>query len=861
MKSRPSAAVLVLAWLGLLMSCLPHRATAQATAFDVPFLGNVSLDGDGSDWGKDGFRVDAMAWQSPVPDPKDFDPRIRLAWDQGGLLLLATVKDDVAVEEEGFYQALGSDTVIISVSTYPAEDNTIVAMLQPGLDPKYGKAHTLVVGDGGAPRKAEYASSRTGDGYIIEARIPWDECLIQPREGLLVGCYLKASDSDSRESNDWPSKKSHCYWTPSQAGSGIQPQMNALRLSKKASPPVQMAAEITLDRRFRTKIKITAPLESAGRTARFRNGTKTLASARLALLLPDCGRSSAEIEIAAPPPGKALKNMEILVPGLSALPVNMPDIQAERAMALMYSAIQFNPPCFDTPDFPSCDFADPVRIEADILGRFDIKTRFYNAQFQLVEKAEKPGRYGAVVEITPGEGGRTLRRFRTVYRAPSSMTKGAQPKLAVSLPEKWAGVSPKVAEVLGEVLSDYASNEFTRSFHRDPPGTDQPHPAPLLAALDEVGSGTAQFVRGEIPYAADRQWWVTMKRKLYGLEAEHPHPFVCPRPIEGPPAPVLREGTLAEAGMNPDAADRLDALCREWSDKGSEGISVCVARHGVIVLHQGYGSVDGKPVTVDTPSWMASLTKLMAGTLMMMMVDQGQVDLDATVDTYLPSLRRISMRTPLTVRHLYSHTSGFWDHMGDNVNDLEELVAEYSLHLRVGEKVTYNGTGFALGSNIVEMISGEGLPQFYRRHLLDPLGCAHTRVIGSYGDAQSVPKDMARIGQMLLNRGAYGSMRFYSEKTFEKQLPIPLTDILHGPTRTQRGIGLIWTAEKELGPRTIGHGAASGAVFRVDPDNDLVVIMHPHTAGPKRAEFFPKFLRMIVEGIADAKPVTGIPSK
>ena len=50
-------------------------------------------------------------------------------------------------------------------------------------------------------------------------------------------------------------------------------------------------------------------------------------------------------------------------------------------------------------------------------------------------------------------------------------------------------------------------------------------------------------------------------------------------------------------------------------------------------------------MTVETPSWMASITKTMSATLMMMLVDQGLVDLDAPIGPYLPALRGIKAAT------------------------------------------------------------------------------------------------------------------------------------------------------------------------------------------------------------------------
>ena len=110
-------------------------------------------------------------------------------------------------------------------------------------------------------------------------------------------------------------------------------------------------------------------------------------------------------------------------------------------------------------------------------------------------------------------------------------------------------------------------------------------------------------------------------------------------------------------------------------------------------------------------------------------------------------------------------------------------MAEYCPHLEIGKKHQYNGMSLSLGSKIIEQVSGESLPAFYKKHLLDPLGCKDTDVTNSSYDARSTALDMARIGQMLLNGGAYGDRRFFREQTFEKMLPATLTKVLGPDTK------------------------------------------------------------------------------
>ena len=79
-----------------------------------------------------------------------------------------------------------------------------------------------------------------------------------------------------------------------------------------------------------------------------------------------------------------------------------------------------------------------------------------------------------------------------------------------------------------------------------------------------------------------------LKRKLQGLENKLR--ALKPARKRATPAPVLRQGTMAEAGMSPDAATRIRAICKAWADDSGEPFVVLVARHGVIVIHEAFGS-------------------------------------------------------------------------------------------------------------------------------------------------------------------------------------------------------------------------------------------------------------------------------
>jgi CubicO group peptidase (beta-lactamase class C family) len=544
-------------------------------------------------------------------------------------------------------------------------------------------------------------------------------------------------------------------------------------------------------------------------------------------------------------PEHAFGTLTALVEDKPLASVALPDPAAERSRALMEIEVHCAPSVFAGAEFPPCGPAQTGSVE-DLIGPYEIKTTYYDRDYRIVAAAEKPGRYGAVIDLIP-EQGRRVRRFRTLYCQPEGLDWWSyEMKAAAEFPGA-LGLDPGAVSGQSRLVGEYFKWLLVDSFYR----SDQT--APLLAGLAEAEPGAGDPGLSGDAAALDRQWWVGLKRKLYGAEAGQAQTFLAPRPNPGRRAPALRDGSAAEAGLHPDSVAAIDALLGRWAADSDEAFAVLIARRGVVALHKAYGTRQDRPMSVDDPSWMASITKLLSGTLMLLLVDQDLVSLDDPVDRFIPALRGIAVEKPLTIRHLYTHTNGLWGHWGDDLHDFEEIVADYYPYLEVGKNHSYNGAGYALDGKVIEMVSGEALPQFYKEHLLDPLGCAHTYVTDTSGGARSVPLDIARIGQLLLNRGAYGDLEFFREETYAQLLPVRLAAILGPGTQIEWGIGATWFRGEGLGEGTFGHGAASSATLRIDPANELVVVMTRNAAGRRFNEYHPRFLAAVAGALLAEK--------
>ena len=136
------------------------------------------------------------------------------------------------------------------------------------------------------------------------------------------------------------------------------------------------------------------------------------------------------------------------------------------------------------------------------------------------------------------------------------------------------------------------------------------------------------------------------------------------------------------------------------------------------------------PVTPDTLFQTGSISKTFTGTLMMQLVEQGKVDLDAPVRRYIRDFKvrdkEVSQR--VTVRHLLTHMGGW---VGDYFNDfgagddaLEKMVKDIAKLPQIqplGTIWSYNNTGFNVATRIVEVVTEKPYEQAAQEMLLDPL--------------------------------------------------------------------------------------------------------------------------------------------
>jgi CubicO group peptidase (beta-lactamase class C family) len=180
------------------------------------------------------------------------------------------------------------------------------------------------------------------------------------------------------------------------------------------------------------------------------------------------------------------------------------------------------------------------------------------------------------------------------------------------------------------------------------------------------------------------------------------------------------------------------------------GVTVAVVADGEIVFSKGYGYADlQKRVPVDAATTLfrpGSVSKLFTWTAVMQLVEQGKLDLDADVNTYLDFEIPATYPEPITLYHLMAHTPGFEDQgQGLFLKDPADLqpLGDYLKHnvpARVyppGKYGAYSNYGSALAGYIVERVSGEPFATYIEDHILGPLDMTRSSF------RQPLPADLA----------------------------------------------------------------------------------------------------------------------
>jgi CubicO group peptidase (beta-lactamase class C family) len=335
-------------------------------------------------------------------------------------------------------------------------------------------------------------------------------------------------------------------------------------------------------------------------------------------------------------------------------------------------------------------------------------------------------------------------------------------------------------------------------------------------------------------------------------------------------------------------------------DLGVVGAVVAV-RSGDTVIEAATGTANlniGAPVTTSTVFQLGSISKVYTTTLVMQLVDEGLVDLDAPVRTYLPefALADESAAETITVRHLLCHVSGIDGDIFDDFGRGDDCVEKFVLAMADLEQTnepraffSYCNSGFVLLGRLVEALRGLSWDDALAKHLLAPLGVTDTvtlpeqailrdnavghlptgpdgapevapawflsRSSGPAGVVTATARDLLSFVRMHLSDGtAADGTQVLSPASVKamQQIQVEQPD----PHTLGEGWGLGWILYRFAGddsPAVIGHdGSTIGnqAYCRVVPDKDFSIALV--TNGGPGGALFNALVRPLLATYADA---------
>ncbi len=296
-----------------------------------------------------------------------------------------------------------------------------------------------------------------------------------------------------------------------------------------------------------------------------------------------------------------------------------------------------------------------------------------------------------------------------------------------------------------------------------------------------------------------------------------------------------------------------------------------------------------RPMTPDTLFWIASMTKPITGTAVLILQDDGKLSVADPVAKYLPEFA--NLKTPsgkpanLTITQILTHTSGLGEAPAEpakqahTLADLVPLWLAAPMQYEPGAKWKYTQSGINAAARIVEVVSGQSFDAFLQQRLFDPLGMKDTTFYptdaqrarlatgyaknkdtgaldavpprGDFGTRDHPPQgngglfstapDYARFAQMLLGGGTCEGRRYLSAAAM-KFLMTPQTGDLptgffQNDTFGQHGANYGWGigvcilrtphegVAAALSPGAFGHGGAWGTQAWIDPVKGVAYIL------------------------------------
>lgn len=352
-------------------------------------------------------------------------------------------------------------------------------------------------------------------------------------------------------------------------------------------------------------------------------------------------------------------------------------------------------------------------------------------------------------------------------------------------------------------------------------------------------------------------------------------------------APVRNVFTAPSRALGPSDPAEMEAFldelfARQMGENHIAGAGISVVKDGKLFFAKGYGYADIEhriPVDAEqTLFGVGSVGKLFTWTAVMQLVEQGKLDLDEDINTYLDFRIPDTYPQPITLKHLMTHTSGFENRLLESVAlDAKDLVPAREwlvshMHARVrppGEAAGYSNFNAMLAGYIVARVSGQPYDQYIQEHILNPLGMVHSttqqpippglRAYASVGYTykggafQAFPDyiaqpalwpsgahhasvtDMARFMIAHLQDGRYSDATIAEARILKETTARQMHSTLYAPDPRMLGTAYGFFDFSDNGQRTLGHigelPPTMHSLLLLVPDQHLGVFVAYNSAG------------------------------
>ena len=337
---------------------------------------------------------------------------------------------------------------------------------------------------------------------------------------------------------------------------------------------------------------------------------------------------------------------------------------------------------------------------------------------------------------------------------------------------------------------------------------------------------------------------------------------------------------------------------------GVPGVAVGVDQGGKReIVTYGVTSVEhGRPVDEATLFQIGSTAKTFTATAVMVLVEQGRIELDRPVRRYLPGLRLRDEHAAetLTVGQLLNHTAGWdggdsWTDTGEGDDALERsvaLLADLPQQFAPGTGASYNNAAFVLAGRVVEKVTGETFERALARLVLDPLGLRQTmtslneimtqpfatghRPVGSADGTVSVCRPWsdprgylpagARLASSLGDQLAWARFQLGDGRSPDgtRLLSESRLRAMHTPTTSHElmpgvRVGIAWMLREIDGVLLVEHhGDVSGqhSTVTVVPERDCAIVVLTNSS-PTGRELAEQIVRQTLEtrlGLVERSP-------